>query len=185
MQSAPPVHARRRGSSFGSSAACPRQWRSSRSRDDSTMWICPRWTVPRLLPYRTSWARSLLRSLGNHVVHRFALADVAKPLPGQLFDPARIVLEPVDVPPQARGGPLQLSNVLLKLPGMIPHGKIPRKTHLTKEERQEQQQAHTGGHVLASGRPTPLPIQPFPPSIPLNEHTSFLPAHPRTPIRPS
>src|SRR6476659_7035650 len=174
MRSGRPGHARRRESLFESSAAFPKRWQSSRSASDSAMWTSPHSTGRQWLPCRTSWSDSLLGTVGHHLIHRFTLADIAKPFPRQLFDPGRIMLQPIDFSAQDGRGPLQVLDVPSKLLGMVAHGKIAWNPHFAEEEGQQQQQAHAGADILCTGHPAPLPIQPLPPAITFNDHTSPL-----------
>ena len=140
-------------------------------------------TVPNFM-VRTS----LLGTVGHYLIHRFTFADIAKPFPRQLFDPGRIMLQPIDFSAQDGRGPLQVLDVPSKLLGMVAHGKIAWNPHFAKEEGQQQQQAHAGADILCTGHPAPLPIQPLPSPIPFNDHClllmiSIAPASPPDPDR--
>ena len=115
---------------------------------------------------------SLLGAVGNQLIHRFTLPNIAKPFPRQLFDPGRIMLQTIDFSTQDGRGPLQILNVPSKLLGMVAHGEIAWKPHFAKEQGQQQQQAHAGADILCTGHPAPLPIQPLPPAITFNDHTN-------------
>ena len=174
-QSAHPGHARPRESSFESFAAFPRRWQSSRSSRRFSNVDFP------------TFDRPIIATVPNFMVGLAAPRSRREPpdTPFHLCEHSQAVLAPTvrsaqdhapdrSISPRSGRGPLQFLKVPSELLGMLAHGKIAWKPHFAKEEGQQQQQAHAGADILCTGHPAPLPIQPLPPAITFNDHTSPL-----------
>src|SRR5512134_1283141 len=124
-------------------------------------------TVPNFIVSRP---RPLLGGFRNQLVHGFALADIAEPFAGQLLDRGRIVLQSIDVSAQRLRRPLEFLDVQFKLLGMVTHRKIARQAHLAETQGEQKQQAGPGADVMRARDHAPLPVQPLPSAILLDDH---------------